>query len=63
MLYYQDRRRLHNGRGFNRIISEKHRYVSASGIVEDIVEPIINLVKDNKDLLKNASESVVNTQL
>ena len=61
MLYYQDRKRLHKGRGFNRLIKENHRYIHGSGFVEDVVEPIINLVKDNKDLLKNVGESVVST--
>ena len=43
------------------MIREKHGYVGGSGIIEDIVEPVINLVKDNKDLLKNVGESVVST--
>ena len=34
---------------------------NGSGIVEDIIEPAINFVKDNKDLLKNVGESVVST--
>ena len=39
MLYYQDRKRLHHGKGFNRmIIEKKHGCLCGSGIVEDIVE-------------------------
>ena len=61
MLYYSDRRKLHHGKGFNRISKENYKMTDGNGIIEDIIKPAINFIKDNKDLLKNVGESAVST--
>ena len=59
MIYYHERRRLHNGRGFNRIVREK--CTCGDGIfdtIKSVIEPAVNFVKDNKELLKGVGEAV-----
>ena len=55
MLYYHDRKKLHHGRGFNRLCT------CGDGIfdsIKSVIEPAINFVKDNKDTLKDIGEAV-----
>ena len=61
MLYYQERKNLHKGRGFNRLIGKKYEITDGNGIIDDIITPTINFVRDNKDLIKNVGDAVVNT--
>ena len=63
MLFYGDRINMSNGKGFNRMYRTEQRKPNCacgSGIVEDIITPVISFVKDNKDLIKDIRETGIN---